>query len=55
LQYLEKNIMKTANLIIIQELNTNKIAKYKEYFIVCDDESYKLITDNHRVLTDITK
>jgi hypothetical protein len=35
--------MKAANLIIIQELNTNKIAKYKEYFIAYNNESYELL------------
>jgi hypothetical protein len=47
--------MKVINSIIVQELNTNKIAKYKEYFIPYDNRSYKLITRNHRVLTDMTK
>jgi hypothetical protein len=47
--------MKTVNPIIVQELNTNKIVKYKDYFIACDNRSYKLITGNHRVLTDMTK
>jgi hypothetical protein len=46
--------MKVANPIIIQELNTNKIAKYKNYFIAYD-RLYELIAGNHRVLTDITK
>jgi hypothetical protein len=47
--------MKAVNSIIIWELNTNEIVKYKNYFIVYDDRLYKLITSNYRVLTDMTK
>jgi hypothetical protein len=46
--------MKVAKPIIVQELNTNKITKYKDNFIVCN-RLYELITDNHRVLTNMIK